>query len=191
MLDNIQFNDPTTQIVGALLGLAILLFGRRLFWLTVAIVGFAATFIFVADFFQDQPAWLTLIIALVAGIIGALLAVVLQEVAIAIAGFFTGGYASLWFLQLLNMDLSQWNWVVFVIAGLLGAILAVFLFDPALIILSAVIGAALILQLFQLPAWLTIVLFIILVFIGIAVQTRLPAETVTRVRRVRRVSREE
>jgi hypothetical protein len=190
MFDSIQINDPFAQILIVLLGIVVLLAGRRLFWVTVAAVGFVASVFFVVGYMQDQPAWLVLVVALAVGIIGALLAILLQEVAVAVAGFLAGGYVLVWLLQVLNINLNQWDLAAFVVAGVIGAILALYLLDIALIVLSSILGAAMILQVFQLDPVLTLVLFVVLVIIGLVAQTRLPGRQPVRVRRVQRVRRE-
>ncbi len=83
---------------------------------------------------------LILVIALFAGIVGALLSVFLQKVAIALAGFAGGGYAAA--MVLVNLHNQPLASVGFVVGGILGAILLLTIFDAALIILSALVGAA-------------------------------------------------
>src|SRR6266542_5136965 len=81
----------SVAIVGALIGIVILLFGRKLFWLCVAAIGFAAGVELAPHLVQDPSALLSLTIALLLGIIGALLALFLQKIAIAVLGFLAGG----------------------------------------------------------------------------------------------------
>src|SRR5256714_11670383 len=81
----------SVAIIGALIGVVILFFGRKLFWLCVAAVGFAAG-VEVAPHLVHEPSMvLSLSVAIVFGFIGALLAMFLQKVAIAVAGFLAGG----------------------------------------------------------------------------------------------------
>src|SRR5438128_12193835 len=81
----------SVAIVGALIGAVILLFGRRLFWLCVAAVGFAAGVEIAPHLVHEPSTLLALTIALVLGCIGALLALFLQKIAIAVAVFLAGG----------------------------------------------------------------------------------------------------
>src|SRR2546430_17597085 len=78
-------------IISVIIGAAILLFGRKLFWLFVAALGFAVGLEIAAYFMREPPQWMTLLVALGAGVLGALLAILLQKIAIAIAGFVAGG----------------------------------------------------------------------------------------------------
>ena len=73
-----------------IVGVAILLFGRKLFWLFVAALGFAVGLEIAAYFMREPPVWMTLLIALGLGLLGALLAIMLQKLAIAVAGFIAG-----------------------------------------------------------------------------------------------------
>src|SRR5438046_9823407 len=81
----------SVAIVGALIGVVILLFGRKLFWLCVAAVGFAAGVELAPHMVHEPSPLLALTIALVLGLIGALLALFLQKIAIAVLGFLAGG----------------------------------------------------------------------------------------------------
>ena len=82
-----QFSVP---IFGALVGAVILLFGRKLFWLFVAAVGFAIGIEITPHLMQHPPAWLAIAVALILGLMGALLTIVLQKFAIAVVGFLAG-----------------------------------------------------------------------------------------------------
>src|SRR5438132_12657733 len=88
ILSRMQFS---VAIVGALIGAVILFFGRKLFWLCVAAVGFAAGVEIAPHLVHEPSPLLALAVALVLGLIGALLALFLQKVAIAVLGFLAGG----------------------------------------------------------------------------------------------------
>src|SRR5437764_4633293 len=85
----------SVAIVGALVGVVILLFGRKLFWLCVAAVGFAAGVELAPHLVQQPSPLLSLTFAIVLGFVGALLALFLQKVAIAVVGFVSGGKLAL------------------------------------------------------------------------------------------------
>jgi hypothetical protein len=180
--------EPTT-IVNFLVGLAVLLFGRKLFWLFVAVAGFILGVTFAPSLLPNQPEWVVLVIALGLGLVGAILAIVIQEIAVAIAGFIFGGYTLLTLLATLGVATGQWNWVIFIIGGVIGAVLVLMLFDPALIILSALVGANLITNIFMPAPPLNLVLFIVLFIVGAIFQAGLlrrePPERRTVVRRRR------
>jgi hypothetical protein len=164
-----QFSVP---IVGALIGAVILFFGRRVFWLCVAAVGFAAGVEIAPHLVQEPSPLLALTVALALGLIGALLALFLQKIAIAVLGFLAGGklagaIASAFFVQY-----AEHSTIIFVVGGIIGAVLLLTLFDWALIIVSSLIGAHLIVyqSAIGLPQSGSIIVFIGLAVIGILVQ---------------------
>src|SRR6266481_5969178 len=138
---SMQFSVP---IVGALIGAVILFFGRKLFWLCVAAVGFAAGVEIAPHLVHEPSPLLSLTIALVLGLIRALLALFLQKIAIAVLGFLAGGKLAGAIAAAFFVHYAQHSTIIFVIGGIIGAILLLVLFDWALIVLSAFIGAHLI-----------------------------------------------
>jgi hypothetical protein len=157
-------------IVGALIGIVILLFGRKLFWLCVAAVGFAAGVEIAPHLVNEPSPLLALTVALVLGLIGALLALFLQKIAIAILGFLAGGKLAGSIAAAFFVQYAQHSTVIFVIGGIIGAILLLFLFDWALIVVSSLIGAHLIQSAIVLPPSGATIVFIGLVILGILVQ---------------------
>jgi hypothetical protein len=160
----------SVPIISALIGAIILLFGRKLFWLCVAAVGFAFGVEMAPHLVHEPSTLLMLTFAIVLGFVGALLALFLQKIAIAIAGFLAGGKLALAMTAAFFIRPEQYFWITFLIGGIIGALLLLVLFDWALIALSSVVGAYLILSAVSLPASGTSILFIVLVAIGIIVQ---------------------
>src|SRR5690606_5717280 len=105
-------------LLRALLGLVVLLFGRQLFWLWVGVTGFLAGVTLSARFLSGQPNWIILLIGLIAGLVGALLAIVLQRLAIGIAGFVAGGYILVALLNLVGVTPGRLAWLPYVIGGI-------------------------------------------------------------------------
>ncbi|HXR46360.1 MAG TPA: DUF4203 domain-containing protein [Candidatus Limnocylindrales bacterium] len=154
-----------------LAGLAVLFFGRRLFWLFVGCVGFIVGFELAGDMLQGQPAWVILVIALGVGVLGAIASVFLQRIFVVVAGFFAGGYClSTLAPTALHMQGDAILWISFAVGGLLGAILSIALLDPALIILSSLAGATAVTQNVPLEPSARTVLFIVLLVLGIGFQ---------------------
>jgi hypothetical protein len=173
MLENIDFANPIVKIITALLGIVMLVSGRKLFWLTVGAIGFVVGLGLVFNFLEDQPAWVTLAAALLAGGVGAIFAILLQKVAVGVAGFLVGGFIVVWLLlQVFKLDLAQWEWLIFITGGIAGAILVLFLFELALIILSSAVGATMIVQIIDFHPLVTAVLFLVLLIVGFAAQSR-------------------
>jgi hypothetical protein len=155
-------------IVAIIVGLALLFFGRQLFWLFVGGAGFAAGMALATDLFQGQSDWLVLVVALIAGIIGALLSIFLQRLAIGLAGFFAGAYTLLTVAS--KLGYQEWSWIAAVIGGAVGALLVLVLFDWALILLSALTGALLVVDNLRLENSLELLIFAVLLVVGVASQ---------------------
>ena len=154
-----------------LAGLAVLFFGRRLFWLFVGCVGFIVGFKLAGDMLQGQPEWVILVIALGVGVFGAIASMFLQRVFVVVAGFFAGGYCLSTFVPgVLHANDQVIQWIAFGVGGLLGAILSLALLDPALIIMSSLAGATAVSQNVPLEPSARTVLFIVLLVLGIGVQ---------------------
>ncbi|MDQ2868785.1 MAG: TMEM198/TM7SF3 family protein [Verrucomicrobiota bacterium] len=156
--------------MSALLGAVVLFFGRRLFWLCVAAIGFAVGVELAPQLVHENSPWLSLTLALVLGFAGALLALFLQKLAIALAGFVAGGRLALALVATFFVHQTLSAWIVFIIGGVIGALLLLFLFDWALILISALIGAHLITSAMTLPSTGKVLLFTALVLIGVIAQ---------------------
>jgi hypothetical protein len=167
-------------VLSLLIGVALLLFGRKLFWLFVG----AAGFLFGTDLagsYVAGPEGMKLLIAVIAGILCAVLAVFLQRIAVAIAGFIAGGYVAVELMRQFGVmpramigaghDIISFPYLL---GGILGAVLIYLLFDWALIFLSSLCGSMLIVRNIVLKqASLMPILFLGLVAIGIFFQAYL------------------
>jgi len=156
-------------LINVILGGALLVAGRKLFWLFVGAAGFV-TGMQLATVFSQSSEGLAIIIGLVIGVIFALLAIFLQRIAIAIAGFLAGGYILTALAVMLGLDTGALVWIVYVIGGIIGVILVSLLFDWALITLSSLAGASLVVQALFPQGATGGLIFIILFIIGIVVQ---------------------
>src|SRR3954468_12491245 len=157
-------------IVGVLIGVVILFFGRKLFWLCVAAVGFAVG-VEIAPLLVNEPSSvLALVIALAFGVLGALLALFIQKVAIAVLGFLAGGKIGTAIAAAFFVQYAQYSTIIFVVAGIIGAILLLAVFGWALILVSSFIGAYLIETAIVLPPTGSTLIFIGLAILGMFVQ---------------------
>jgi hypothetical protein len=161
-----------------LIGIALLLLGRKIFWLFVAGMGFVVAMDLVTRLFVGpQTEALTpiaLVVGLVAGVIGALLAIFLQRVAIGVVGFLAGGYIVLSFLEIIGIgEITALSWVLAFVGGIIGLVLALVLLEWALIMLSSLSGAGLIAQSAGLNRPLAVLVFVIALIVGIVVQGRM------------------
>jgi ACR3 family arsenite efflux pump ArsB len=184
MLLAITHSLPHYPLIFLLLGLLILLLGRQLFWLFVGAAGFVAGCALAPILFPHQGEPFILVIGLVLGVVGILLAIFLQKIAVAVAGFAVGAFLAVELCAPLLGGAGlhggglriPGEWLCLLIGGILGAIAMLAFFNWALIILSSLDGAHLIIQ--GLPAIRGIpplghyyfILFVILAIIGVAVQ---------------------
>lgn len=157
-------------IISAVIGALVLLFGRKLFWLCVAAIGFAAGVEIAPQLVHEPSPLLALTVALVLGFVGALLALFLQRLAVAIAGFLAGGKLAVALAAAFFVSHTQSYWVIFVIGGVFGAVLLLILFDWALIFISSLLGAYLICGAVTLPPAGGLLLFVGLVICGVLIQ---------------------
>ena len=134
------------SILQIILGISVLLLGRRLFWLFVGVVGFIAGALLAELLFRGNSGWVVFMFAAVSGVLGALVAVLLQRLSIAVSGFLAGGYVSVVILHHPGWGTDVHSWIPFLVGGILGALLLSIIFDPALIVLSSLIGAVLIVK---------------------------------------------
>ncbi len=159
-----------TVFLSVILGIFLLFFGRRLFWLFVGVAGFMAGLTLVPQFISGQSELTILLIAIIAGIIGAFLAIMLEGLAILIAGFLAGGYLMTTLGVTLGSSISAGPSVVYIIGGIIGLILVAVFFDWAIIILSALLGAEILMPHLHISHSAYWLVFLGLVFVGIAVQ---------------------
>ena len=80
------------DIILVILGVVLLALGRKLFWLFVGGVGFVAGLTLTTQLLGEQPFWVILLVAALAGLVGSVMAVFLQRLMIAVAGFLAAGY---------------------------------------------------------------------------------------------------
>jgi hypothetical protein len=156
-----------------LLGIAMLLFGKRLFWLFVGTAGFIVGTHLATLLPYSRPGWVTLAIAVAAGVLGAFFAIFLQRLAIAFGGFALGGYVLPRILAALGVGAGYSYWVLFLAGGIAGLFFVAVLFNWTLIVLSSISGAILILQPFHAGMHAKRLLLVLAIAIGIAAQTGL------------------
>jgi len=158
-------------------GAVLLTLGRKLFWLFVAGVGFAVGMFITPLLLSDAPQGVTLAVAVALAVLGAVLAITLQKIAIGLVGFVAGGLIALWLLRALGLDLGSMQWLAFIGGGILGALLLATLFDWGLILLSSLVGANLVVSgvggLISLPENLLPIIFLVVFGLGVLIQARL------------------
>ncbi len=166
--------DPTLRALGLAAGTVLLVAGRKLFWFFVGAAGFILGLTLIGRL-ELQPVWLELALALLVGAAAAWAAIVVQKLAVVLAGFVVGGYAVHLLLPRLDPGLDPWRGFLILAGAILGAILILAVFEAALIFLSAMAGAALIVQAAGFDAdanpTLRLLAFVVLLAVGLVVQT--------------------
>ena len=157
------------NLINVILGGALLIAGRKLFWLFVGVVGFI-TGIQLTTLFWHGPENLAIIIGLVIGLIFAGVAVFLQAIAIGIAGFLAGAYTLTMLAGMFGFQTTTLTWVVYLVGGIIGILLVSYLFDWAVITLSSLAGASLIVQAFFSERAAGGLIFFILFIAGVIIQ---------------------
>jgi hypothetical protein len=158
------------SVLNLLLGIILLLFGRSLYWVFVAVAGFLVGVELGTQLLADQADWVRVLAAVLCGILGAILGMLAQRVAFSIGGLFAGGYLGLAFARAAGTPGEPLVW--FAIGGILGAVIAVLVMDWAIIVLSSLAGAAAIVGQFDIDATLATLLFVVLMIVGIIIQAR-------------------
>jgi len=155
------------------IGGVLLILGRKLFWLFVAAVGFAAGWAVATHLLHIQPEWLALVLAIVVGIAGALLAHFVSKIAIGLAGFLAGGFLALSLLALLELQANWLGWVALIVGGILGALLLGAALEWALIGLSSLAGAVLVAGSLDVSSTVHLLLVLGLFVVGVIIQAAL------------------
>lgn len=176
-----------TVIAQILLGMAVLLLGRQLFWIFVGAVGFSLGLFVSSILFTQGAEWMQLLIGVLVGAVFAVLSILIQKPMAAIAAFFAGGLFDMLIFRLVGSGLGAdshigWvSWVLFLIGGIVSAIVILIIFDWALIALSSMIGASMIMsaigRLGNLSPLIGIVIFVALVATGMWVQSKFMQRT--------------
>ena len=157
-------------IARILAGGLLLILGRKLFWLFVAATGFAAGLAIATRIFDVRPEWLALVIALAVGVAGAILAIVIQRIAIVVAGFLIGAVIAVSLAGAVGIERGLWFWIALAAGGIIGVILMTATFDWALIGLSSLAGASLVVEGLRVAPALAWPALLILFVVGILIQ---------------------
>ena len=174
MPEFLPIDFPGGVVLEVAFGVALLLAGRRIFWLLLGVVGFFFGFDLASRVLGLESEGLGLLIGLFAGLLGIFVAIFLQKVAIGVAGFLIGGYLTATLLGVGPGEIAVGTFVAFAVGGIVCAFLALWLFEAALILLSSIAGAAILggalAETLDLAPAAAALGFLVLVVVGIAVQ---------------------
>jgi hypothetical protein len=163
------------QVFTIVLGIILLLLGRRLFWLFVALVGFLLGMELTWVILGEQPKWVMLFIGLGTGLVGALLAVLVERVAFALAGFYAGAYLALIGAQAFGVGGN--TILLFAVGGLIGAVFAALIMDWVIIVLSCLVGAGAVVVSLGLGQRVSLLIFLVLAVAGAVFQAKVMARS--------------
>jgi hypothetical protein len=158
-------------VTGILVGLSLLLFGRRLYWLMFATVWFLVAMLVTTVFLpptQESQWWL--VVPFIAGIAGAILSLFVHKTALRFFGALAGAYVGYHLLQPHVVD--PWPWVGLGVGVLVGFLMVMMVFNGALILLSSLLGAMLLLEPMSASPEVRMAVTAGLVIVGCAIQTR-------------------
>jgi hypothetical protein len=172
MQELLPLSPAVARAVLLVLGVALLAAGRRLFWLAVAALGFLAGLWLIEGWATELPRGTALVVALAAGLVGLLLALLVQKAAVVLGGFLLGVVVFARLLPALGVDAGRWQGVLIAAGGLLVAVLALALFGVALTLLTAGAGASLVVESVGPPVGLAPLLLVALWAVGALVQLR-------------------
>ena len=169
------------NIVG---GALLLTLGRKIFWLFVALSGFYAGLEIASRYLNIKPEWVTLLIALAVGLLGALLAYMFQKLVIGAAGFLAGAFIASRLIAIVRIPAAvrNWDWLILIVGGIIGIVLIYAIFEWALIILSSLAGAILIVEALKLVTLVAIAAGLLLFAIGVIFQADLNRKSGSRKR---------
>ncbi len=165
-------------VISLAMGVATLFFGRRLFWVFVALVGFTIGLLIGSQLLTNSEEWVRAVCGIGLGLAFATLAVVVQRAMAVVAGF--GVFGIIGFLLLSNLARevqAEWPQIVaFVLFGIVGAGLLAVLFDWGLVGASSIIGALMVsgplTAFLKISGAMGVILFAVLAIAGIVVQSR-------------------
>lgn len=156
-------------ILSVLVGFALLIMGRQLFWLSVAGLGFLLGLNYTTQYFQGS-AEMILLVSLGVGLVGAVLAYTLQRAAAGLVGFLAGWYLATMLITRVDLGLAEYSTFAAILGGILGVFLVSILLDWSLIILSCLAGTVVISQSLTFRSNLNLIIAIILFVLGFAIQ---------------------
>jgi len=160
------------NLINLALGIVLLTTGKKLYWLFVGAVGFVIG-MGLATQLSLTPEWLVYIVALGAGILGAILAHFLQHLAISLVGFIAGAYGAFQLTNYLGVTAEPSQWMAFIIGGIVGLLIVSSAFNWSLYILSSWAGATLVTGAIDLQGTVGSVVFFALFVLGMIIQVGL------------------
>lgn len=137
---------PLAPLLLGVVGVLLLMLGRRIYWFFVAAVGFFGGYVLGGQLFPDMGDPLLILVSLAIGVVGAFLARLLQRLAVVGAGAIVGAVISSRLAAELGLHTPAGVLVACVTGAVLMAVFVAVVFDPALIVMSSLAGSVMIVQ---------------------------------------------
>lgn len=167
------------QVIYILLGIGMLVFGRKLFWLFVGAAGFLAG-VNLVTIGWNGPDSVAIIVGILAGLVFAALAIFFKSITIGLTGFLGGGALLIMVAGWLGINDALPSFIIYIVGGILGIFLVSKMFDWAIIIISSIIGASAIIRSVELSGPVGWLGTFALIVVGIAIQMRALSEDKSR-----------
>jgi MFS family permease len=151
-------------------GVILLIAGRKLYWFFCAVAGMVVGIYLAGVVLDAESMGWQIAFAAIGAILGAILAVGLQKLAIGIVGFIAGGYGATFLWQTIGLPEGRIELLPFILGGILAAILVAVAFEYGLIALTSWAGATLISRELELTSWVGAAVFFGLIVAGVVIQ---------------------
>lgn len=161
------------DIMTLVIGILLLILGRKLFWLFVAGAGFLIGTHYAPALFANAPEGMVIAAGLVLGLVGACAAIFIKKLAVRIAGFVSGAYLTDAFIGFMQLETGPLFWLYLAIGGIVGLLLMATLFEWALIFLSSFTGAHMVAYAIPMDPQYVVPVFVALTVVGIIVQIKM------------------
>lgn len=161
--------EPST-LIPLLFGASILLLGKKLFWFFVAITGAVTGLELGKVFFVGDSTTSGYLFALGLALIGGYLAIYLQRTAFIFVGFIAGGYLSFVISTMSNYPLDPMT--IGAIGACVGALVVANFADRAIILVSSLVGAVTIVNVFEIQPPLSYLSILLLIILGWLCQSK-------------------
>jgi hypothetical protein len=158
--------DPSTVAVMVPLGVLLMVAGRRLFWVVIAALGAFGALALGGEYLPDSSRSLLWGSVALACLAGAVVAIIVQRMAVALGGFVLGAVITHQAMTMLWGGEGGVLIVGAILGGVLGSVLAFHLFEVAVELISAGAGALLLVTAARLPDGLAWLVFWVLVLLG-------------------------
>jgi len=128
------------SLVALIFGILSLFFGRKLFWVFAALIGFSVGLILGAQVLQGQSILIRILAPIAIAALCAVLALYAEKTMIILAGFFGLGVFGYLIANLFNLP-TLFHWIFLIGLGILGATLISRYMEWAIVIISSLIGS--------------------------------------------------